>query len=130
MYFEATLDNSDSIKIPSRIQPFLEKIKGSKISVKVEKWKQKRSHPQNAYYWAAVVPAAQQLLISWGNDADEVDAHETLKSEIGKLSKAFVSPQGEVMRIPGSTASLSVGDFAEYVEKCRIWLTENGCNII
>jgi hypothetical protein len=85
----------------------------------------KRSLHQNAYYWAVMVPMIRQGLYDAG--FDEVrkndDAHEIIKHVL--LKKQVVSKQtGEFFDIAGSTASLSIPEFNEFIERVCKWSVE------
>lgn len=85
----------------------------------------RRSLPQNAYYWSVVVPMVRRGLYESGFDEVQTDqdAHELIKKEF--VRKEFVNKQtGEVVSITGSTAGLSVSEFAEYLEKICRWASE------
>jgi hypothetical protein len=86
--------------------------------------KKNRSIPQNAYYWAAVLP----LIKSGLNDAgySEVktinDAHEVVKGLF--LKKYITNQEGTALEISGSTANLSTVEFNELIEKVQQWAAE------
>jgi hypothetical protein len=85
-----------------------------------------RSLPQNAYYWAVVVPMVRKALYDLGYDEvkDNMDAHEVLKHL--HLRKRIVSKQtGDVIDIAGSSASLTISEFNEYIENICRWASQN-----
>lgn len=85
----------------------------------------KRSLSQNAYYWGVCVPMVKEGLIEAGFDAvkDNDDAHEIMKHVL--LKKQMVSKNsGEVIDIGGSTAALSVQEFAVFLENVCRWAAE------
>lgn len=86
----------------------------------------KRSLPQNAYYWAVVVPMVQKGLYDAGYDdvtSNEI-AHEVIKRLF--IKKDIVNKEtGEVLvEGVGSTAKLTVPEFEELTEKVSKWSAE------
>lgn len=103
---------------------FLWKLKdGEEVKVKVTRRRKDRSLDQNAYYWGAVLP-----VISHETGHTEEELHEIFK-------RLFLPPRITELhrmriKLPGSTANLSVAEFYEYVEKVRAWAaTELSINI-
>jgi len=86
--------------------------------------KKRRSLNQNAYLWAVVYPAIVEVFREHGNNVDADDIHAYCKDHIGKLKQVFVTPHGEVLTGPGSTAKLGTMEFEVYVEKVRAWACE------
>lgn len=82
---------------------------GTRFSVSVEKWKNKRSMKQNAYYWAALTTISEHT----GHTPQEL--HEIFKRMF--LPPQFIQYKGEKIKVPGSTTKLSSAEFAEYIER-------------
>ena len=85
----------------------------------------KRSIPQNAYYWSVVVPLVRKGLYEAGFDEVRTndDAHEIIKHV--HLKKQMVSKQtGDVIDIAGSSSSLSIPEFNEFIERVCKWASE------
>ena len=85
-----------------------------------------RSLPQNAYYWAVIVPMVRKALYDLGYDEvkDNMDAHEVLKHL--HLRKRIVSKQtGDVIDIARSSAELTIPEFNEYIENICRWAAQN-----
>jgi hypothetical protein len=87
--------------------------------------KNKRSLPQNAYYWACVVPLVKDGLRDAGYDdvKTEEDAHEVmkhlfLKQQIGSRKT------GEVIEFTRSTTTLTKELFNQYLEEIWKWSAE------
>lgn len=86
---------------------------------------QRRSVPQNAYYWAVVVPMVRKGLYDAGFDAVRTndDAHEVIKHI--HLKKRMVSKQtGEVIDTARSTTELNMPDFNDFLEHVCRWSAE------
>lgn len=85
----------------------------------------KRSVPQNAYYWAVVVPMVRKGLYEAGFDAVRTndDAHEIIKHI--HLKKRMVSKQtGEVIDTARSTTELNPPEYNEFLEQVCRWSAE------
>ena len=88
----------------------------------VEREAATRSLEANAYYWGVVVKA---LADHTGYTADET--HEVLKIKFLPKDVALRTGMGEVVAefvIGGSTRTLTVGEFFDYVERIRQWAFE------
>lgn len=121
--FSATVrDGSLSIEERKAFRTYLSKLVGQRVSVSVRKWSDVRSRAENAYYWSVVVKMVSDEM---GVTPD--DAHEFLKS---LFLKKGIEHKGKRWEITRSTASLSVAEFEDYAEKCRMWAaSELGCAI-
>jgi hypothetical protein len=85
----------------------------------------KRSLPQNAYYWSVCVPLIKKGLydIGYRDIKTNDDAHEVMKHLF--LKKKFSNEEsGEVIVVPGSTASLKTVEFNEYLEEIWQWASD------
>ena len=111
------------------LSALLARMEGKPVVVTVKEVKRRRSNDQNGYYWGVVVPAVTAMFRDAGNYVDENDTHEFLKLRVGKISRVIVTPDGEVHKSLGSTAKLSVSEFADYVARVRAWAAEHGCDI-
>lgn len=85
--------------------------------------KNKRSNPQNAYYWAAVVPLVQQGIKDMGTEVTKEETHEFLKSKFNFL-EIVNTETGQCERIPRSTTALSKIEFSDYVQKIQQFAAE------
>jgi hypothetical protein len=87
--------------------------------VKIEK-KNKRSLPQNSYYFGVVVPMVKEGLyeIGYDNITHKEQAHKFLSEKF--LQQESVNKKtGEVIYITRSTTDLNTIEFNEYLEKCQ-----------
>jgi hypothetical protein len=92
------------------------------LTLKEQKWK--RSLNQNAYLWSVIYGRIVDVFRDAGNNVDAEDVHAYCKDNVGKLKQVFVTPDGEVLTGPGSTAKLSTVEFEVYAEKVRAWAAE------
>jgi hypothetical protein len=95
-----------------------------KLILTLKEHKKKRSLSQNAYYWGVVLPPIVRAFREHGNNVDAEDVHAYLKDHVGKLKQHFITPDGEVLTGPGSTAKLTTMEFEDYLAKVRAWAAE------
>lgn len=97
-------------------------LEGKPIEVTLERATNKRTHPQNSYYWAVIV---KMLSLETGHNQEEM--HEILKYKFNPLAKGIVNKKtGEIeeLIIGHTTTNLSTIEFGEYCEKIRAWAAE------
>lgn len=83
----------------------------------------KRSNPQNRYYFKMVVPLIQAGLKDLGHELTKEEAHEFLKAKFNSID--LVNEEtGEVISVPQSTTRLNKEQFSEYKEKIQRWAAE------
>lgn len=110
-------------------QRFIEwanKYPGKDVAVRFERKSSKRSDPANRYYWGCCVREVTIRLRELGHDwmTDE-SCHEFLKLKFN--CEQVIGEGGEVMELPKSTASLTKSQFAEYVDRIRMWAADFLC---
>jgi len=88
--------------------------------------KRKRSLNQNALYWGYIVPPIADMFRKMGTYVEHDDVHDFLKLRVGKLAQVFVTPDGEVHKGLGSTASLTKQEFSCYIEAVLAWAAAYG----
>ncbi len=77
----------------------------------------RRSLPQNAYYWGVVIPLVTKAINDLGNDFDEEETHEFIKSRFNtKQVEVF---DGHYIDIPMSTAKLDTKEFMAFIERIQ-----------
>lgn len=82
----------------------------------------KRSSPQNRYYWGAMLPIVKEGLKGVGIEMSKEQTHDMLKYRF--LKREFVTSDGDILQIIGSTTELSTKEFNEYIESIQIWSAE------
>lgn len=90
----------------------------------LRKHKNKRSVDQNKRYHAVCAEIAEQLIIR-----GQRFHPDTLKEYFKGLFIGSIEvpvPDGTVKRIPISSTTLKVGEFAEYMTKIDAWATDHG----
>ena len=84
--------------------------------------KNRRSTPQNDYYWGVVIWEIRHRLEELGNRFTSDQVHDLLKAKF--LATPVCNEQGEVVEVPGSTAGLNKSEFGEYLDKVIQWAAE------
>lgn len=119
------INNNKQIVNIAEFKAFFDQMKVGKHLL-IHKDYRKRSLPQNAYYWAVVVPMVQKGLYDAGYDdvTDNDIAHEVIKRLF--IKKDIVNKDTGEMLVQGvgSTAKLTVPEFEELVEKVSKWSAE------
>jgi len=83
----------------------------------------KRSNPQNAYYWSVVVSLMKKGFEDLGHDTTLEETHEFLKAKFN-FKEIVNQGTGEVNQIPLSTTRLTKSEFSEYIEKIQRFAAE------
>lgn len=111
--------------VTHRLVEAVAKAGDKRLVLTLKEQKKRRSLSQNAYLWGVVYPAIVAVFREHGNNVDAEDVHDFLKDRVGKLKQHFVTPAGEVLTGPGSTAKLTTTEFEAYLEKVRAWASES-----
>lgn len=102
-----------------RLRAALAAMKDGDVVVTVQRKRPSRTVNQNAYYWGVVLKA---IADETGQDIESI--HEAMKRECNAVRVEMANRStGEMFDawVGGSTASLNVNDFYDYVERCRAW---------
>jgi len=103
----------------TRLRAALAAMKDGDVVVTVQRKRPSRTVNQNAYYWGVVIKAISD---ETGQGLESI--HEFLKRECNaqhvEMTNRTTGEQYDAW-IGGSTASLNVNDFYDYVERCRAW---------
>jgi hypothetical protein len=102
---------------------YLWKLKdGEEVKVKITRKRRDRSRNQNNWYWGVVLPVIAK---ETGHSPDEL--HEIFKRMF--LTPKEVEYKGHRIKMPGSTSSLSISDFTDYVERVRAEAAQMGITV-
>lgn len=105
-----------------RFDQELKDFKDCQVEIIIKK-KNRRSNPQNRYYWGVVVKEVQLRMIELGNEVDPETVHEYLKDKFNKVD--VYGPGGEVIdSMGGTTTEMNKEDFGIYVDKIIRWAAE------
>lgn len=113
---------SGEIANKKAVRELFDQLKDGKYLIEITD-KNKRSNPQNAYYWAAVIPLVQQGIKDLGTEVTKEETHEFLKSKFNFL-EIVNTETAQCERIPRSTTALSKSEFSEYVAKIQQFAAE------
>jgi hypothetical protein len=95
-----------------------------RVIINIEKYYNKRSEKQNAYYWKIIIveyiTGVQEM---WGDFIDKEEAHNQLKSHCN-YKERINEKNGSIEKFVIDTKDLSTVEFNEYCEKCRRFIEE------
>jgi hypothetical protein len=100
---------------------------GCPVWVTIEKARNKRSNPQNAYLWGVCYKLISDFT---GYEIDEV--HEICKAKFLPSERELVNKDtGEIEKVTigASTRKLTTVEFCEYIEKIQRFFAQLGCQI-
>lgn len=104
-----------------RFEAELKGFKDCAVELIVKK-KNRRSTPQNSFYWGVVVQEVRLGLLEIGYRMSADEVHYFLKQKFNPVE--IPSIDGEVIQVPGSTTELNKTEFSEYVERITEWAAE------
>ena len=107
---------------PAVIRKAFDGLKDGRYTVDITR-QNKRSNPQNAYYWGLVIPLLKKGFEDLGHELTAEEVHEFLKAKFN-FKEIINEETGEVNQIPLSTTRLSKLEFSEYIEKIQRWAAE------
>lgn len=103
----------------AKINAEIRKHEGYFIDVTIKRKYKRRSIPENRYYFGVVIQIWKDLIYEeWGETWSSIQTHEFLKSHCNFKEMPNIA-NGEIIKIPLSTADLKTIEFEEYLEKCR-----------
>lgn len=103
---------------PEAVEEHLRYEVNGKVEIIIRKPQDKRSIPQNNYYWGVIVK-----MISEEMGENQKEVHKMLKFEF--LSIVAEIPTGKEYLFIRSTTDLTVSEWEDYMTKCRQWASEN-----
>jgi hypothetical protein len=122
MIFQAAISNGKlTLSNRKRFEHEVSTLKDGAYEVSIRR-KNRRSNPQNNYYWGIIIPEIRLRLTELGHRVEDEQVHELLKAKF--LSVPISNDQGEVEHLPGSTAGLNKAEFSEYMDRTREWAAE------
>jgi hypothetical protein len=98
-----------------RLYKVLKTLKPVKYSLDIKQFKNKRSNPQNRYYWGVIIKI---LSNETGFFPDEM--HEHLKRKFLPVEKV-IKQTGERVIVGSTTTELDTFEGEQYFEQIRIW---------
>jgi len=108
----------------TKFREAVKQIEDGFIKLTLSKWYNKRTNPQNAYYFGVIVLSCQKgLTETHGIEFSNEDAHEFLKINCNFVEICNTNT-GEVTRLAKSTAKLETVPFNDYCQRCRDFIYE------
>jgi len=105
------------------LKNWLKKNAGKLISIKFLAEEERRSLPQNSYYWSVVIPHIIKGLEYAGYMVGEIEAHEFLKVRFNSVQLEI--KDGEMISIPRTTTDLNTIEFMTYLERIKVFASES-----
>lgn len=102
------------------------KVKGVPIVLQCEEFKERRSNPQNRFYFGIVVDLVRRGLkdLGWEPKTCSAEAvHEMLKREFLTVDEHV--RDGVFLKRTRSTTELDTAEFSQYLEHCKQFAAEN-----
>lgn len=100
---KTTVNSGRFIRNRNILLDAIKSFEGKEVLVTLEKPVKKRSNPQNAYYWAVLLPILQQCIKdNWGEVWTKEKAHDFCKMQFNFIERVNEST-GEIVRVPKST---------------------------
>ncbi|MFA6058921.1 MAG: hypothetical protein WC756_12035 [Taibaiella sp.] len=92
------------------------------IRLTIEEFGEKRTSPQNRYYRGVVVPMVRKALNDFGNEMNDEETHDFLKSKFS--FKEIMLPNGVLEKAPISTTKYDTVAFMTYISKIQKFASE------
>jgi hypothetical protein len=109
----ATVTDQSELRFDSPIvlRVHLERLRGRRVSVKIDPARKRRTLPENAYYWGVVLTMIAE---ETGHTPEEVHHSEPIEA----LRRTLDDKLGW---ITGSTTDFSTVEFEDYLTRIRAW---------
>ena len=112
---------------PENLDQFFENCKyyeGKKVDILIERHKDKRSNPQNRYWWGVMLKHIQEFMNELGHDHSVQDWHDYY------VNKGYFGYKDIMnIRVPKGSSESTTLEFNEAVEKIRREWAERGLAI-
>ena len=126
----STVDDGNLKENRNLIIDALKSFEGKGIVITIEKRKNKRSNPQNAYFHGVVLPLVYNGLKELGHTMPLADVKDLLKLKFLKVPIFVNEETGEITEKIKNTSELTTIEFMEFVSEIQRWSAENlGVNI-
>lgn len=108
----------------------LEALRDGPVEVRIKTVGDTRTARQNRYYWGGVVSTLKVFFNDHGYFFTDVEIHEKMKKDFN-TDRRYNPVNETYYPVPASTSDLDTDEFSEYVEKIRLWASEDlGCHIM
>jgi hypothetical protein len=94
------------------------------ITVTLHKKRNKRSNPQNSYYWSVIIPILQNgFKVEWGEIHTKQEVHEFLLTNFN-FEEIVIEETGEILRKVRRSKDNDTKQQEDYHSKCRQFIKE------
>lgn len=107
-----------------RLHRYIDALGGRECKVTIKTMSKRRSNQANRYYWGVVVQELRKFLKEQGDWYTDEEVHAILKYKHLRRSVVNKATGEVVSEITLSTSKLSTSDFAEYLDRCIVWLND------
>lgn len=103
---------------------------GQRVELTIEKAKNKRTNPQNRWYWGVAVEMVSIRLLELGSPMSKEDAHNLIKLAVGKIEPSLIYHElviestGEVLTKLKSTSELTTTEFMAFKQHIQEWAVD------
>lgn len=103
---------------------------GQRVEFTIEKAKNKRTNPQNRWYWGVAVQMVSQRMLELGSPISKEDCHVMIKMAVGNIEPILIYEEiviestGEIIKRMRSTSELSTTDFMAFKQHIQQWAIE------
>lgn len=112
------MTQADAVKVEKMFDHF----KGQRITITVDKFKKKRSNPQNAYFHGVVIPHVRDGLLDVGTEITTEQTKDMLKSMFASETKQLIGDDYITVTIP--TSAMTTTQFMDFIDKIQRWGAE------
>lgn len=106
----------------SDVKKLFDQLHDGKFLIEISKHN-KRSNPQNRYYWGLVIPLVKNGIKEMGTELTSEETHEFLKAKFN-TSELVNEATGQTEYLPRSTTILTKLAFSEYIQKIQQFAAE------
>lgn len=114
--------SSGEIENKKAVRVLFETLKDGRYLIEIS-GADKRSNPQNRYYFGLVVPLIQKGIKDLGTELTKDEVHEFLKARFN-LSEVVNQETGEAISIPVSTTRLNKEQFGDYIDRIQAFASQ------
>ena len=110
----------------------LSQMNGKEVVITIERFYNRRSLKQNAYYWGVIIPTVCRFYKdAYGENISRQDMHEFHMSKVGGIKAQVKEILGEIIiSEDGKTSSaMNTKEFANFIEEVYKFWAEAGCYI-
>lgn len=122
--FGILVKENGEIANKAKVRQLFDQLKDGRYRVEIDKW-DKRSNPQNNYYWLILSDYVQPALLEqgWQHVKTKEDAHFFV-ADLFLRVKVVNEETGEVRERVRSTTELTKGEFNVYLNEIWQWAAE------